>query len=176
MTAVQNTFSTSSKARCILWRYIGVTVGIYPTLPIRTKQEQDPCEPVTPDAIHSFLSGPQSHLIVAVVNDEVVGFILLYKLQRAGQSAAMMLLYEIGAKFRGQGGGTVFMDFTTCRERNIMKIWVLTTAPIPPSWRQTRAMRRRSLLYLLPVFLGCRQSLIYVVDSLKGACMQRPLR
>lgn len=80
--------------------------------------------------LSEFLSNERNYLLVALIDDQPVGFVLGYRLMRADRAQDMMLLYEIEVveSSRNQGVGTLLVNELKkiCREHRIMKMWVLT--------------------------------------------------
>ena len=76
-----------------------------------------------------FLKKPGNHFIVAADKGNPVGFVLAYELDRLDNPQAMMLLYEVNVleskRRQGLARGMITLLKTICRERNILKMWVL---------------------------------------------------
>lgn len=87
------------------------------------------------DALAVFLADPSCYLLVAVVDDQVVGSLRGYALRRLERPQPQFLLYELGVKeaWRGQGIGTglvaAFID--EARAAGAFEVWVLTNESNP---------------------------------------------
>lgn len=46
--------------------------------------------------MNNFLSDPNNYLIVSIINNEVVGYLVAYELQRVDRKERAMYFYEIG--------------------------------------------------------------------------------
>lgn len=83
-----------------------------------------------PQYLRHFLECEKNHFLVAMVDNEPVGFVLAYQLMRIDRKQDMMLFYEIvvDEKYRNQGVGKELICCLKqiCREENIMKMWVST--------------------------------------------------
>jgi len=77
-----------------------------------------------------FLKNNSNFFIVATESGEPIGFVLAYELERLDRPQPMMLLYEVSVleSKRRQGVAKAMMNLlkSICRERNILKMWVLT--------------------------------------------------
>lgn len=97
---------------------------------VKHEEDDNPLELITEEAMNIFLSNKSNYLIVAVDEDEVVGFIVAYELQRVDRNLKAMFFYEIGVlrKYRNKGIGTALINYIKeiCREKNIMKMWLPT--------------------------------------------------
>jgi aminoglycoside 3-N-acetyltransferase I len=86
----------------------------------------------TPSAAYlsTFLSRAENVLIVALQNDQPVGYIVAYLLDRVDRDQRMMFLYEIGVaeshRRRGFGKKLVAQLKSVCRMHDVMKMWVPT--------------------------------------------------
>lgn len=96
---------------------------------VKYEEDHDHMDMVTEESMRAFLADPDHYLIVAAIEQNVVGYIVAYELKRVDRDAAMMLLYEIGVlkANRKRGIGSVLIDCIKdiCRERNIIKMWVI---------------------------------------------------
>ena len=87
---------------------------------------------VTSDDDHAerFLSNDMNILLVALDNEQPVGFILAYELERVDKQPNMMFFYEaeVSETHRQRGIGMALVDKlkSICQERNIGKMFVLT--------------------------------------------------
>ena len=81
--------------------------------------------------ITNLLSNDSNYLIVALDKDTPAGFLIAYELQRIDCGQSMMLFYEIevAPEYQKQGIGKKLIDKLKeyCRERKILKMWVLTS-------------------------------------------------
>lgn len=80
--------------------------------------------------LHGFLKSKTNVLFVALDGDTPVGFLLAYELERIDSPKPMMLLYEVevAEAYRRQGIASTMIQGLKeiCRERGILKMWVLT--------------------------------------------------
>lgn len=80
--------------------------------------------------LKDFLSCDTNYLLVALIDGEPVAYVLAYRLMRVDREQDMMLFYEVivDEKFRHQGvGRALIMRLKEiCRDKKIMKMWVLT--------------------------------------------------
>lgn len=97
---------------------------------LKPETPSDVRERLDPHYLEGFLKCDRNYLLVALVNDEPVGFALAYRLMRVDRAQDMMLFYEIvvDEDYREQGVGKELIQFLKrmCRESNIMKMWVLS--------------------------------------------------
>lgn len=97
---------------------------------IKHEEDNIPLELITEDAMCQFLSDPNNYLVVAVENDEVLGYVVAYALQRVDREAKTLFFYEIGVskQARKRGIGTALINFMkdVCETNNYMKMWVPT--------------------------------------------------
>jgi GNAT superfamily N-acetyltransferase len=77
-----------------------------------------------------FLANERNHMLVAFEDDEAVGMLLAYELDRRHGDARKMLLYEIDVRAgrRRHGIGRALMErfADLCRECGYLHAWVLT--------------------------------------------------
>jgi ribosomal protein S18 acetylase RimI-like enzyme len=82
------------------------------------------------DYLRRFLARPENYLIVATEDDEPIGYLVAYLLDRVDRDQAMMLFYEISVAGphhrRGVGTAMVKLLKWFCRQQNVMKMWVHT--------------------------------------------------
>jgi GNAT superfamily N-acetyltransferase len=82
------------------------------------------------DYLNKFLACESNYFIAALIDAQPVGFALGYRLMRVDRAQDMMLFYEIvvddGHKKKGVGTSLIDGLKKICREKNIMKMWVLT--------------------------------------------------
>jgi ribosomal protein S18 acetylase RimI-like enzyme len=82
--------------------------------------------------LEDFLSCDSNYLLVAIVNEEPVGFALAYRLMRIDRKQDMMLFYEIlvDENYRQQGVGKELISRLKqiCRNNKIVKMWVSTNS------------------------------------------------
>ena len=80
--------------------------------------------------LEHFLRCDRNYLLVAIINEEPVGFVLAYRLMRVDRKQDMMLFYEVvvDEQYRMQGVGSELIGLLRqiCREERIMKMWVST--------------------------------------------------
>lgn len=80
--------------------------------------------------LEDFLSCDSNYLLVAVIDEEPVGFVLAYRLMRVDRRQDMMLFYEVvvNEQYRQQGVARelIFRLKQICQENRIMKMWVST--------------------------------------------------
>ena len=80
--------------------------------------------------LRDFLRKESNILFVALDGETPVGFLLAYELDRIDNPNPMMLLYEVGVAetCRRRGIATAMINDlkAICRERRILKMWVLT--------------------------------------------------
>ena len=86
--------------------------------------------PVTTDSMRAFLSDERNHLIVALMGEEMAGFVLGYELARLDAVAPMMFLYEIevSLRYRRRGIGRALIGALAqiCLEKRFAKMLVMT--------------------------------------------------
>jgi ribosomal protein S18 acetylase RimI-like enzyme len=82
------------------------------------------------DSLSSFLSNPLNFLLVALDDNEPVGFVLAYQLQRIDGESAKMFLYEIGVadNYRRRGIGSALINELDriCKDGSFINMFVLT--------------------------------------------------
>lgn len=82
------------------------------------------------DYLCRFLARPENFLIVATAEDQPLGYLVAYLLDRVDRDQRMMLFYEISvaAAHQRRGVGTAMIKRlqTFCRQENVMKMWVHT--------------------------------------------------
>ena len=87
--------------------------------------------------LRGFLQKKSNVLIVALDDVNPVGFTLAYELERIDSPNSMMLLYEIevAESHRRKGVATAMIGTlkAICREREIVKMWVLTNESNRPA-------------------------------------------
>jgi ribosomal protein S18 acetylase RimI-like enzyme len=99
---------------------------------IRLKKETPAVikEKIDPRYIRDFLRRDRNYLLVALVEDEPIGFALAYRLMRVDRAQDMMLFYEIvvDESHRQKGAGMELIRALKqiCRDSKIMKMWVST--------------------------------------------------
>lgn len=97
---------------------------------VKNEEDHNPIGLVTPEAMRLFLSNPDNYLLIAVEENEVIGYLIAYALQRVDRKSKMLFFYEIGVlkKARRKGIGTALIGYMKeiCKKNEYMKIWVLT--------------------------------------------------
>ena len=87
-------------------------------------------ERVNYNYLRGFLKKETNILLVALDGVTPVGFLLAYELDRIDKPNPMILLYEISVdeNHRRQGAATALITAlkAICRERSVVKMWVLT--------------------------------------------------
>ena len=85
---------------------------------------------LTTDYLKIFLQESRNYFIVALIENEPVGFILAYRLMRIDREQDMMFFYEIevNVNHRRKGIGRELIKYlkNICKNENIMKMWVET--------------------------------------------------
>ncbi len=80
--------------------------------------------------VGNFLNNHKNYFIVATENGNPIGFVLAYEIDRLDRPEPMILFYEVSvlenARRQGVAKAMIGLLKTICRERNIMKMWVLT--------------------------------------------------
>lgn len=84
------------------------------------------------DSVSRLLSRPQNVFVVAIGDEEEpVGYIVAYLLDRIDRDQKMMCFYEIGVgesyRRRGVGKQLIAKLKAICREADVMKMWVPTS-------------------------------------------------
>jgi ribosomal protein S18 acetylase RimI-like enzyme len=97
---------------------------------LKTETPLDVRENLDVEYLEDFLRCDNNYLLVALVEEEPVGFILAYRLMRVDREQDMMLFYEVvvDEKHRHQGVGRelILKLKQICRVESIMKMWVST--------------------------------------------------
>lgn len=97
---------------------------------LKTETPLDVSEALEVEYLEHFLRRDNNYLLVALVDEEPVGFVLAYRLMRVDRAQDMMLFYEVvvDEKHRHQGVGRalIFRLKQICHEKKIMKMWVST--------------------------------------------------
>jgi ribosomal protein S18 acetylase RimI-like enzyme len=97
---------------------------------IRKLKGADETSGLTAESTRRFLSQPRNVLIVASSDDEPVGFLLAYRLDRMDGERPMVCLYEIEVSepFRRRGVGRAMIESLkgVCGEVNATKAWAIT--------------------------------------------------
>ena len=77
-----------------------------------------------------FLARPENVFIVATDEDEPIGYLAAYLLDRIDRQQPMVFLYEIEVasayRRRGVGRQLIHVLKSVCRQENAMKMWVPT--------------------------------------------------
>ena len=77
-----------------------------------------------------FLSNAANYLVVAERGDELLGFVLAYRLERLDREAAQLFVYEVGVtpRHRRSGIGARLMEYVRdlVSEESLMEAFVLT--------------------------------------------------
>jgi ribosomal protein S18 acetylase RimI-like enzyme len=85
---------------------------------------------VSADYMRNFLSNGGNYLIAAYEGDELVGYVLGYKMDRIDRDSAMVNLYEIEVseafRKRGIGSNLIHELKRVCNEEGVMKIFLIT--------------------------------------------------
>ena len=80
--------------------------------------------------LEHLLSCDRNYLLVAIIDEDPVGFVLAYRLMRVDRKQDMMLFYEVvvDEQHRQQGVASVLISHLKQigRENRIMKMWVST--------------------------------------------------
>jgi len=83
------------------------------------------------DSLAAFLGGAGNYLLVAEAGDEVAGFLMAYRLERADRDASQMFIYEVsvGERWRRRGiaGELVRAITTMARQEGMVETFVLTS-------------------------------------------------
>ncbi len=97
---------------------------------LKTETPRDVSEDLKVEYLEHFLRCDNNYLLVALIDEEPVGFVLAYRLMRVDRAQDMMLFYEVvvDEKHRHQGVGRalIFRLKQICHEKKIMKMWVST--------------------------------------------------
>jgi ribosomal protein S18 acetylase RimI-like enzyme len=92
---------------------------------------------VSPQHMERFLSNPANYLVVAEVNEELVGFLLAYALDRLKEDSHKMFIYEIEVAegYRRQGIGSALISFVRdiVREEKMLSAFVFTNHSNEPA-------------------------------------------
>ncbi len=87
-------------------------------------------ENMSPAALGRFLDDDSNYLIAAFVGGEPVGWVAAYELKRIDAERAMMYMHEVevaeGHHRTGIGRAMIDALRQICRERNILKMFVIT--------------------------------------------------
>jgi ribosomal protein S18 acetylase RimI-like enzyme len=88
-------------------------------------------------SLSNFLSNPLNYLFVALDDDEPVGFVLAYQLQRIDGESAKMFLYEIDVaeKYRRLGIASALIGEleSICKAGSFINMFVLTNESNAPA-------------------------------------------
>ncbi|MDQ2870753.1 MAG: GNAT family N-acetyltransferase [Acidobacteriota bacterium] len=83
------------------------------------------------ESLEAFLSNTANYLLVADAGEEVGGFLMAYRLERADREASQMFLYEIGVAepWRGRGLAKALIHEITelARGEGMFEAFVLTS-------------------------------------------------
>jgi aminoglycoside 3-N-acetyltransferase I len=86
----------------------------------------------TTRAVARFLKRPDQYFIVAIEDDQPIGFALAYELQRIDRSQPMLFLYEIEVveSHQRQGVAAAMVELLKeiCCEKNAFKMFVIASA------------------------------------------------
>ncbi len=97
---------------------------------LKKETSEEVREILTTEYLNKFLSCAGNYFIAALADGQPVGFALGYRLMRVDQAQDMMLFYEIVVddEHKKKGVGKCLIDELKkiCREKKIMKMWVLT--------------------------------------------------
>ena len=81
--------------------------------------------------VTAFLRNLKNHVLVATINNIVVGGLTAYELEMYKNEASEMFLFEIGVgeEYRQQGVGTLLIQKLkeVCIQKNIQQIFVITS-------------------------------------------------
>lgn len=90
-------------------------------------------------SMEAFLRRPETTLLVAWADDEPVGFLVAYRMERVDRGAPMMCLYEIGAarSHRRRGVATALLRCLGAEagRLGVGEIWTLTHLSNAPARR-----------------------------------------
>jgi ribosomal protein S18 acetylase RimI-like enzyme len=80
--------------------------------------------------LERFLRCDENYFLVALIDEEPIGFALAYRLMRVDRKQDMMLFYEIvvEGEYRNKGVGRALIHYlkSICSQNKIMKMWVST--------------------------------------------------
>lgn len=92
---------------------------------------------ITLEYSERFLADEWNYLVIALSENEVVGFVLAYEMQRVDMDRPMVMLYEIETRedYRRKGIGRAMMNELCgiCRDRNALKMFVVTDSRNEPA-------------------------------------------
>lgn len=106
----------------------------------RLKLEEDG-EPERVDSVYmkTFLADGNSFLIVAMLEDQPVGFVLGYSLRRVDEDRHMFYIHEVGvaSTHRKRGIGKLLMEGTKriCQDNEFTKMFLITSKTNLPAMR-----------------------------------------
>ncbi|ARC84269.1 FR47-like family protein [Clostridium argentinense CDC 2741] len=96
----------------------------------KVKSEEDSVEILNETAINKFLTNENNYFLVAMENQQVLGYAIGYCQNRLDMTGDMMCLYEIGVlkEFRRQGVGKTLINalIEICHNINAIEMWVPT--------------------------------------------------
>lgn len=99
---------------------------------IKLKDDINTQKELTLEYLYDFLSNQRNYVFVAIENQQVVGLLYSYRLQRIDRNQDSMFLYEIEVDkgYRSIGVGSKLIEELkeVCRKENIMKMWVGTNS------------------------------------------------
>jgi aminoglycoside 3-N-acetyltransferase I len=82
-------------------------------------------------SLETFLRNPANYLLVAEQEDEVIGFLLAYRLERADREASQMFVYEVevAAAWRGRHLASALVEKIKelARAEGMFEAFVLTS-------------------------------------------------
>lgn len=100
-------------------------------------------DPPHPGAVRRFLGDPSSYLLLALLDDQPVGFIRAHDLRQLHTPRPQVLLYEIAVdpehQRRGIGRALIERLKTICRAAGADEIFVVTNASNHPAMALYRA-------------------------------------
>ena len=81
-------------------------------------------------SVESFLSDPACYILLATVEDRVVGSLNGYAMRKAHRAEPQFLLYEVGVlpEWRNRGAGTALVKafVEEAKSSGAFEVWVLT--------------------------------------------------
>lgn len=106
---------------------------------IKLRDDEESQEKLSLEYLYDFLSNDRNYIFVAMVDEQVVGLLYSYRLQRIDRKQDSMFFYEIEVdkEFRNLGIGSRLIEELKelCRKENIMKMWVGTNRSNLPAMR-----------------------------------------
>ena len=92
---------------------------------------------VIEDMTLTYLENEDNYLMADIIDNEIVGFLLAYTLQRCDGKNAMIYVHEVNVlsehRKKGVGGSLLNALKVICKEKNIMKIFLLTNKSNEPA-------------------------------------------